>query len=74
MIQIGELIRHELHRQKHSVVWFANELSCSRNNVYKIFRSNSIHTQELLRISAILHYDFFALYSKELDARLTNDV
>lgn len=66
MIIIGELIKERLHQQGKTVVWFARQLSCSRNNVYKIFRSNSIATQDLLRISKILEFDFFAIYSEEL--------
>ena len=66
MIKIGELIREQLRDQGKTVVWLARQLSCSRNNVYKIFRSYSISTQALLRISKILNYDFFAVYSDDL--------
>ena len=66
MIKIGEIIREQLRDQGKTVVWFARQLSCSRNNVYKIFHSYSISTQELLRISKILNYDFFAVYSDDL--------
>lgn len=66
MIKIGELIKKQLHTQGKTVVWLAQQLSCSRNNVYKIFHSHSIATQDLLRISKILNYDFFTLYSQEL--------
>ena len=69
MIQIGSLIRQQLRHQGKTVVWLARELSCSRNNVYKIFNNNSISTQELLRISRILNYDFFAIYSQELNTQ-----
>lgn len=43
----------------------AQQLSCSRTNLYKIFKKQSIDTSELLRISRILDYDFFKLYSEE---------
>ncbi len=46
IIKIGELIKEQLHQQGKTVVWFAPQLSCSRNNIYKIFRSNSIASQE----------------------------
>ena len=46
-----------------TVVSFAEQLSCSRANVYKIFDKKSIDTDMLMRISAILHYDFFAAIS-----------
>ncbi len=66
MVHIGELIKQTLKQRRKSVVWFAGELSCSRTNVYKIFSKKSIDTNDLLRISRILGYDFFQLYSKEL--------
>ena len=67
MIQIGPIIRQQLRKQGHTVVWLARQLSCSRNNVYKIFNNYSISTHELMRISRILDFDFFALYSQELE-------
>ena len=65
MIKIGEIIREALHEKGKTVVWFAKQLSCSRNNVYKIFHSYSIATHELMRISKILDVDFFIIYSQE---------
>ncbi len=67
MIQIGPIIRQQLRKQGHTVVWLAQQLSCSRNNVYKIFNNYSISTHELMRISRILDFDFFALYSQEFE-------
>lgn len=66
MIDIGHMIRTTLRDQGHTVLWFAKEMSCSRNNVYKIFNSSTINTQTLLRISRILKTDFFKVYSDEL--------
>lgn len=65
MIHIGNLIETELRRQERSVSWFARKLCCERTNVYSIFKRHSIDTDLLLRISHILHYDFFALYTDE---------
>lgn len=65
MICIGEEIRMRLRISRHSCVWMAQQLSCSRTNLYKIFKKQSIDTSELLRISRILDYDFFKLYSEE---------
>lgn len=65
-ISIGEMIRQVLKKRKRTVVWFAEELSCSRTNIYKIFAKHSIDTYDLLRISKILDYDFFQVYSEEL--------
>ena len=65
VVFIGKKIREVLKERRKTVVWFANELSCSRTNVYKIFSKSSIDTADLMRISKILNYDFFDLYSKE---------
>lgn len=56
-------------RQK-TVVWLAEQLSCSRTNVYKIFDKYSVDTDQLVRISTILDFDFFSLYSENV--RISN--
>ncbi len=66
VVNIGAAIRLKLKERKHSVVWFAEKLECSRTNVYKIFAKNSISTGELLKISEILGFDFFKLFSERL--------
>lgn len=65
-MHIGQLIRQQVDEQGKTVVWFARQLSYSRTNVYKIYDKASIDTDVLIRISNILHYDFFKLYSEEL--------
>lgn len=66
MIHIGKLIEQELRKQERSVTWFANKLYCERTNVYSIFKRESIDTALLLRISEILHHNFFDYYIKEI--------
>jgi hypothetical protein len=65
-IDIGSEIKNRLKTSKHSVVWFAGQLECSRTNVYKIFEKQTISTEELFRISEILGCDFFKMYSDKL--------
>ncbi len=65
MINIGTLIRKKIDEQQLTIVWFSKQLCCSRTNVYKILNKNSIDTNELMRISKILHFNFFELYAKE---------
>lgn len=72
MIHIGQLIEKELHRQERSVTWFAKRLYCDRSNAYKIFRKQSIDTELLMRISHILNYDFFLLFSSEFAEQSPN--
>lgn len=66
MIHIGKLIEEELYRQEHSITWFAKKLYCDRTNIYSIFKRESINTELLLRISQILHHNFFSYYINEL--------
>lgn len=65
-MHIGKLIKQRMDEQGKSVVWLARQLSYSRTNVYKIYDKASIDTDVLLRISSILEYDFFSLYSDSL--------
>ena len=67
MIHIGKLIEEELRRQERSVTWFADKLCCERTNVYSIFKRQSIDTVLLLRISLVLHRNFFSVYLEELE-------
>lgn len=66
-MHIGELIKQQIKDSQISIVWFARQLSYSRANVYKIFASQSIDTNTLYRISLILKFDFFTLYSKKIE-------
>lgn len=66
MIHIGEQIRKQVEEQGKTSVWLARELGCHRTNLYKIYDKSSIDTSVLMRISRILGYDFFRLYTNEL--------
>nr|WP_272960531.1 XRE family transcriptional regulator [Barnesiella viscericola] len=68
-MHIGNRIRDILTERGQSVVWLARQLSYSRTNIYKLFDKSTIDTGVLLRISIILHYDFFVEYSNEIKAR-----
>lgn len=59
MIHAGQLIEQTLHEQGRTVTWFANQLCCTRPNVYKIFRKENIDVHLLWRISCILNHNFF---------------
>lgn len=69
MVHIGKLIEQELRRQERSVTWFASKLYCDRTNVYSIFKRESIDTALLMRISDVLHHDFFQYYNAEMSKR-----
>ena len=66
-MHIGKLIKEQVEKQGKTVVWFAEQLSCSRTNIYKIYEKPSLDTSLLMRISAILQYNFFSAYMDELE-------
>ena len=65
-IHIGKQIKDELRRQERTVTWLAHQLCYERTNVYSISRRKSIDAELLLRISQILHYNFFTFYTNQL--------
>jgi plasmid maintenance system antidote protein VapI len=69
-IHIGQLIKEECRKQHISATELAEALSYERANVYKLFEKPLINIDTLFKISKILNYDFFALYSKQLDINL----
>ena len=64
-MHVGKLIEQQFRAQGHTVTWFANQLCCTRANVYKIFSKENVDVHLLVRISRVLHYDFFLELSRE---------
>lgn len=69
-VHIGKEIKKKMRARKMTVVGLSRELGCHRTNVYRIFESPTIDSGILLRLSVILSYDFFKLYSKDLSSKL----
>lgn len=66
---IGELIKAQLHRRGQTNDWLARQLSCNIRTVTKIFHKQTIDTYQLMRISEILEFDFFKIYSDNFNNR-----
>ena len=66
-IHVGSLIRVELSRQNQTVTWLAEQLGIERTNCYRFLRAQSLHTDQLARISVAMQHDFFADCSKALN-------
>lgn len=64
-IHIGHLIREQLKADKRSVSWLAREIHCTRNHVYKIFKKPSLDSALILRISKVMHFNFFQYYTAD---------
>lgn len=64
---IGSLINDEVRRQQIPITKFAEMIKCERNNVYNIFKRNTIDIQLLQRISIVLKHNFFEDLAKDID-------
>lgn len=70
MLHIGEAIQELMKRQGKTSTWLAQALCCDRTNVYNIYRRSSLDTLLLRRISKVLHHDFFADFSEDLQKEM----
>lgn len=61
---IGNLIKAELAQQQRSIAWLAQQMGCSRQNLSRQLRHDYLGTDQLLKISLILHHDFFHCFTK----------
>ena len=52
-------IKEKMEEKGHSAGWLAKKLNCDRSTIYKIYKKSNLDIDLLLRISRILHYDFF---------------
>ena len=72
-IFIGEEIKKVVKERKVTVSWLARELGCHRTNIYRIFDSASVDTDILFRLSNILKYNFFDMYSNQIIQKIESD-
>ena len=63
---IGNLIKEELARQQRSIAWLARQMGCSRQNLFRQLGNGYLGTDQLLKISLILHHDFFHCFSEHI--------
>jgi len=70
MVNIGQNIKEELHRQERTVSWLAKKLNCNRAAVYRILNKMSIDTSLLMSISIILQHNFFKELQDDINERL----
>ena len=73
-IQIGESIKKQFLKSGLSIEKFAESIGCNRDNVYDIFRRERINTDQLLKISKVLQFDFFEIYSKMVNEEMMMQV
>ncbi|MBE6310426.1 MAG: hypothetical protein E7080_05160 [Bacteroidales bacterium] len=56
---LGQIIKDEVKRQGLKGIDFAELIPCSENHIYKIYKSTSLDTFLLERISKVLNHNFF---------------
>lgn len=62
-VHIGNTIKVILEQRGMSISEFGRRIKKSRENVYSIFKRETIDTGLLADISAVLEYDFFQYYT-----------
>lgn len=70
---IGELISDEVRRQKWNIDEFAGKICCTRQNVYNLFKRNSIDVVQLQLISKVLNHNFFLDLARNPELAGAND-
>lgn len=65
-VHIGREIKKKVQERKMTVVGLSRELGCHRTNIYRIFESPSVDSGVLSRLSVILKFDFFKVYSEDI--------
>ena len=69
----GNLIRGVLKERNLTVAWLARQVNCDGSNFSKKLKDNNVDRFLLLRISDVLHVDFFKSYCEELSEKWEND-
>ena len=66
-VEIGQKIKEVFDNRHMKLTDFADELGTVRQNVYRIFRKRHLDTGLLLKISQVLHHNFFQYYVDQPD-------
>lgn len=69
-IHIGQLIEQIVKKRKYSVNAVADFIHRNRSVVYDIYTRQSIDTGLLYTLSKSLNFDFFKVYSDELQGKI----
>lgn len=64
-VEIGQKIKEIFDARNMKLTDFADELGTVRQNVYRIFKKRHVDTGLLLKISQVLHHNFFQYYVEQ---------
>ncbi|GEN76353.1 helix-turn-helix domain-containing protein [Chryseobacterium hagamense] len=65
-IHIGSLIQKRVAESGIEISRICNFMKCSEEEINGIYRSEAIGTNELLKWSKLLEYDFFRIYTQHM--------
>jgi len=72
-VEIGQKIKEVFDSRHMKLTDFADELGTVRQNVYRIFRKRHLDTGLLLKISQVLHHNFFEYYVERQEDSMSNE-
>jgi transcriptional regulator with XRE-family HTH domain len=64
-VHIGKKIKEVVERSEFTVSGFAEKIGLTRDGANKIFKKDSVATDQLQKISKVLDHDFFRYYQDE---------
>ena len=73
-VEIGQKIKEVFDQRQIKLTDFADELGTVRQNVYRIFKKRHLDTGLLLKISQVLHHNFFQYYVADPTERVDEKI
>ena len=68
-IYIGNVIKKVIAEKKSSASFLADKIEMATSSVNRLYNYKSVQTELLTKISIALDYDFFAVYSENLNIK-----
>lgn len=68
METISDIIKSHLRKTGTTQAHLADLIGMSRQNLYKRLRANDLTFSFVYRVSEVLKFDFFSIYSKKLES------
>jgi transcriptional regulator with XRE-family HTH domain len=64
-LQIGKLIQAIAKQRNINEMELAQRINCTRENIYRIYKADSVDVVQLIKLSRALNYDFLSAISEE---------
>ncbi len=73
-LHIGHIIEKKNKEKNIGPTELGRKLHTSKQNIYAIYKRESIDTMLLFQLSKVLKYDFFELYSEKINTNPLDDL